>query len=72
MNIMIIEIIRKRIKRAGESLGESLNEISRNTGVDVAVLSRIMHGGDCKTLTADRLLSYFGLTVVPKQKRKAR
>jgi transcriptional regulator with XRE-family HTH domain len=66
INIMIIEIIRKRIKKAGESL----NEISRNTGVDVAVLSRIMHGGDCKTLTADRLLSYFGLTVMPKRKRK--
>jgi transcriptional regulator with XRE-family HTH domain len=66
MSGMIIERIRERIKNSGESL----NEISRNTGVDVAVLSRIMHGGDCKTLTADSLLSYFGLTIAQKNRSK--
>jgi len=70
MSSMIIEKIRRKI----ETSGKSLNQIGRDTGVDVAVLSRIMHGGDCKTVTADSLLSYFGLTIARKQKgkRKAR
>jgi len=65
---MMIETIRRKI----ETSGKSLNQIGRDTGVDVSVLWRIMHGGDCKTWTADVLLSYFGLMVAKKQNRKAR
>ena len=61
---MIIELIRKIIKTSGKSL----NQISRNTKVDVAALSRIMNGGDCKTITADKLLKYFGLGIKSKAK----
>ncbi len=70
MTSMIIETIREQIRTSGESQ----NELSRKTGVDVAIICRILHGGDCKTVTADLLLSYFGLTIAPKNegKRKAR
>jgi transcriptional regulator with XRE-family HTH domain len=59
---MIIEKIRKRIEKSGKSL----NQIGRETGIDKAALSRIMHGGSCKVETADILLKYFGLELVPK------
>ena len=68
---MIIEIIRKRIKKSGKSL----NQIGRDTGIDKAALSRIMNGGSCKAETADILLKYFGLELVEKKgkkKKKAR
>ena len=66
MRNMIIEEIRNRIRASGKSL----NQIGRSAGVDVASLSRVMHGGDCKTLTADRLLRYFGLAIVRKKRKK--
>ena len=62
---MIIEIIRRRIKKSGKSL----NQIGRETGIDKAALSRIMHGGSCKVETADILLKYFGLELVPKKRK---
>ena len=63
---MIIELIRKQIKTCGKIRAE----ISRNTGVEEAVLCRIMQGGSCKAETADILLDYFGLTITPKTKAK--
>lgn len=66
MSSMIIETIREQIRASGESQ----NELSRKTGVDVAIICRILHGGDCKTLTADSLLSYFGLTIAQKNRSK--
>jgi transcriptional regulator with XRE-family HTH domain len=66
---MIIELLRKRIKTSGKSL----NQIGRETGIDKAALSRIMQGGSCKVETADILLKYFGVKLVPeKRKRKAK
>lgn len=65
---MIIEQIRKRIKTSGKSL----NQLGRETGIDKAALSRIMNGGDCKTVTADILLKYFGLELKPKKKKAGR
>jgi len=63
---MIIEMLRKRIKTSGKSL----NQISRETGVDKAALSRIMQGGSCKAKTIDALLKYFGLEVRKKKNSK--
>ena len=63
---MIIELIRKKIKTSGKSL----NQISRDTKVDVAALSRIMNGGDCKTITADKLLKHFKIKLVAKKNKK--
>ena len=66
MPFMIMEEIRKRIKASGKSL----NQIDRETGVDKAALCRIMQGGSCKAETVDKLLKYFGLTVVEQKAAK--
>ena len=66
MRNTIIEIIRKRIEKSGKSL----NQISRDTGIDKAALSRIMQGGSCKVETADILFKYFGLTVTERGKKR--
>ena len=63
---MIIEKIRKRIEKSGKSL----NQIGRDTGIDKAALSRIMHGGSCKVETAEILLKYFGFELVAKRTKK--
>ncbi|MBN2594805.1 MAG: helix-turn-helix transcriptional regulator [Sedimentisphaerales bacterium] len=68
MLCMIIEKLRKRIEKSGKSL----NQIGRDTGIDKAALSRIMHGGSCKVETADILLKYFGFTITKKSKKKVR
>ncbi len=65
MLTMIIERVRERINKSGKSL----NQIGRETGIDKAALSRIMHGGSCKVETADKLLKYFGLELKLKKKR---
>jgi len=64
---MIIEQIREQIN----TCGKSRYRISKDTGVDKAILCRIMQGGSCKAETADILLKYFGLTIA-KDMKKAR
>lgn len=66
MKSMIIEEIRKQIKRSSKSR----YRISRDTEIDEAALCRIMQGGSCKVETADKLLKYFGLTIASKGKKK--
>jgi hypothetical protein len=61
---MIIEEIRRQIKASGKSI----NQIDRETGIDKAALSRIMQGGDCKTVTADILFKYFGIALTKGKK----
>ena len=68
MESMIIEEIRKQIKRSGKSR----YRISRDTGIDEAALCRIMQGGSCKVETADKLLKYFGLTIAKQGKKRGR
>lgn len=63
---MLIELIRKQIR----ACGKSRYQISKDTGVEQAVLCKIMQGGGCKTETADALLKYFGFQVVKKYKQK--
>jgi len=65
---MIIEELRKQIR----SCGKSRYQISKDTGVENAVLCRIMQGGSCKVETADALLKYFRLTISKKTKEKSR
>ncbi len=67
VNFMIIEEIRKQIKKCGKSR----YRISKDTGIDEAALCRIMQGGSCKAETVDILLDYFGF-VITKDKKKAR
>jgi len=56
---MILDEIRKHLK----TCGVSLNQITRDTGVDTAALSRMVHGGSCKAETLIKLLDYFGYTI---------
>ena len=63
---MLIEEIRKQIK----TCGKSRYQIWLDTGVEQAILCRIMQGGSCKVETADILLKYFGLTIMNDKKRK--
>lgn len=64
--IMIIENIAKAIRK----LGKTRYQISKDTGVDNAVLCRIVHGGSCGTKTVDILCKYLGLELKPTKKRK--
>ena len=66
--IMIIEEIRRQIKKSSKSR----YQISKETGIDEAALCRIMQGGSCKAETADTLLYYFGLTITKKKNKKSR
>jgi hypothetical protein len=63
---MIIKKIREKIKTSGKSL----NQISRDTGIDTAALCRIMHGGSCKVETAEILLQYFGYNISKARKER--
>ena len=55
--IMILETIAKAIRKSGETR----YRISKKTGVDNAVLWRIVHGGSCNIETADTLCKYLRL-----------
>ena len=65
---MILENIAKAIKESGKSR----YQISKDTGIDNAVLCRIVTGsgtGSCSTKTADILCKYLGLELKPKKKK---
>ena len=65
---MILENIAKAIKDSGKSR----YQISKDTGIDNAVLCRIATGsgtGSCSTKTADILCKYLGLELKPKKKK---
>ena len=66
MEYMLIELIRKQIKTCGKKHAE----ISRATGIEQAVIFRIMKGGGCKDETVDAMLKYFGFEVVKRHKQK--
>jgi hypothetical protein len=55
-----------RIKEQIETCGKSRYQISQETGVDQATLSRIVQGGSCKVETADLLLEYFEMDISGK------
>ena len=63
---MIIENIAKAI----EDSGKSRYQISKDTGIDNAVLFRIVSGGSCSVETADILCKYLGLELKPRKKRR--
>ena len=61
---MILENIAKAIEKSGKSR----YQISKDTGIDNAVLCRIVSGGSCSIETADILCKYLGLELKPKKK----
>ncbi|MCK5581811.1 MAG: hypothetical protein KAJ18_11130 [Candidatus Omnitrophica bacterium] len=65
--MMIIEGITKAINKSGKTR----YQISKETGIDEAVLCRIVSGGSCSMKTADILCKYLKLKLV-SSKKKAR
>jgi hypothetical protein len=69
IGVMILEEIAKAIKKSGKSR----YQISKETGIDKAVLCRITTGsgtGSCSTKTADILCKYLGLELKPKKRKR--
>jgi len=64
---MIIETIAKAIEKSGISR----YQISKDTGIDQAVLCRLMqHSKGCISIeTADKLFCYLGLELKPKARK---
>lgn len=63
----IVEVLRERLSKAGESLGE----IARQTGVDKATLSRFLSGQNIPSgPRLDALALYFGLELRPKRRNR--
>jgi hypothetical protein len=60
-------MIVKSIGRAIGKCGQSRYEISKATGIDQAILCRIVNGGSCGMRTADKLCKYLGLELRPRQ-----
>jgi len=73
VNVIIMFMIIRTIKKHIKSCGKTRYRISQESGVSEAQLCRIMQGKTLTAETADVLLRYFGLTIVDKkQNRKAR
>ena len=51
----------ERIRQGIETSGKSRYRIYKDTGIDQAVLCKIMGGGTCSMETADVLCEYLGL-----------
>jgi transcriptional regulator with XRE-family HTH domain len=65
MAVMIVETLRQAI----ETSGKTRAQIGRETGVDVAVLWKLVHGGTASIETLDILCRYFGLELRPKRRK---
>ena len=63
-------MIFEQIIKAIEKSGKSRYQIWKDTGIDQAVLCRLMQGGSCTVKTADILCHYLGLELKPKKSRK--
>ncbi|MGA2173022.1 MAG: helix-turn-helix transcriptional regulator [Sedimentisphaerales bacterium] len=63
----------ERIAKAIEKSGKTRYQIAQETGIDQAVLCRVVSGGSCSTKTADLLCKYLKLELTSKKRnRKAR
>ncbi len=61
-------MIMKQLAKAIKKSGKSRYKISKETGIDQAVLCRIANGnGSCSFKTFDRLCEYLGLELVEKK-----
>ena len=66
MNLVILETIKRAIERSGKTR----NQISRETGIDAAVLWKLVHGRTCSIGTLDRLCKYLGLELRPRRRKR--
>ena len=65
MENMILETIRREIKKSGKTR----YQIAKESGVSESQLCKIMQGKTVYCETADILLKYFGLELKPKKKK---
>jgi hypothetical protein len=63
-------MISERIAQAVEESSETRYRIAVDTGIDHAVIHRIVNGGSCSLDTADKLCEYLGLELVHKEKAR--
>ncbi|MGP1346258.1 MAG: helix-turn-helix domain-containing protein [Phycisphaerales bacterium] len=66
MEPKVLDELRSAIERSGLSL----NEIDRQAGIDPAITSRLMRGGNLSLANADRLATALGLQLTVKRARK--
>ena len=65
---VIVATVTSELRRAIQTCGLSLNELARQSGIDVSVLSRFASGAELKSDNLDKLAGHFGY----KLTRKAR
>ena len=63
----LVAMIVKSIGKAIETCGKTRYQISKETGIDQAILCRIVNGGTCGMKTADKLCAYLGLELRPRK-----
>ncbi|MCJ7778832.1 MAG: helix-turn-helix domain-containing protein [Sedimentisphaerales bacterium] len=71
--VIISNMILEKIAEAIKKSGKSRYRISKETGIDQAVLCRIVSGngkGQCSLDTADKLCKYLGLKLVLEKRHK--
>jgi ribosome-binding protein aMBF1 (putative translation factor) len=66
-NVIIQDMIIENIAKSINKSGKSRYHISKETGIDQAVLCRIVNGGSCSIETANILLKYFRIKLVKKK-----
>ena len=71
-DILSDDMILERLARAIEKSGKTRYQIHKETGIDQAVLCRIVNGGRCNLETADRLCKYLGLELKPRKNKRRR
>ena len=71
--LILTDMILEKIAEAIKKSGKSRYQIAKDTGIDNAVLCRIVTGsgtGSCGTKTADILCKYLGLELTEKKTKK--
>ena len=66
MENMILETIRRKIKKSGKTR----YQIAKESGVSESQLCKVMQGKTAYCETADMLLRYFEMELVPKKRPK--
>ena len=61
---MLIEAIAKAIEKSDKTR----YQISKETGIDQAILCRIVNEDRCSMATANKLCEYLGLELKPREK----
>jgi hypothetical protein len=67
-----MDMIARSIAQAIEKSGKTRYQISKETGIDQAILCRIVNEERCSMATADLLCEYLGLELKPKGRKRRR